>query len=349
MNLMIKPVSGHCNLDCRYCFYKAGHTQGHAMTAQDARTLLGKVLPYIAAGYPLVFQGGEPLLAGHDYFEAVFSLLDAHGLQVPVFIQTNGTLLDARFTRLFAEHHALVGVSLDGTRETHGAYRPDFDRVMDGIRCLREAGCEFNVLTVVTDALAARVDDVWAFYREQDFGYQQYIPCMAPPGAAPDRHLSSECYGAFLCRLFDLWKADYDRGRYVYVRFFENILLLLSGYPAEDCGAGGICSPQFLIESDGSVYPCDFYVAPEYRLGNLHTDTPEALERRLLRTDFISSSVALPESCAACRYVHLCRGGCKRYRDSGGRFIHCEAYRRFFDHALKPMLALLDARFGEKP
>ena len=172
---------------------------------------------------------------------------------------------------------------------------------------------------------------------------------MAPPGAAPDRHLSSECYGAFLCRLFDLWKADYDRGRYVYVRFFENILLLLSGYPAEDCGAGGICSPQFLIESDGSVYPCDFYVAPEYRLGNLHTDTPEALERRLLRTDFISSSVALPESCAACRYVHLCRGGCKRYRDSGGRFIHCEAYRRFFDHALKPMLALLDARFVEKP
>ena len=140
MNLMIKPVSGHCNLDCRYCFYKAGHTQGRAMTAADAERLLSRALPYVAAGYPLVFQGGEPLLAGHAYFEAVFSLLDAHGVQVPVFIQTNGTLLDARYARLFAQHHALVGVSLDGTRETHGAYRGAVDRVMSGIRCLRAAG-----------------------------------------------------------------------------------------------------------------------------------------------------------------------------------------------------------------
>ena len=342
MNLMIKPVSGHCNLDCRYCFYKAGHTQGCAMTAEDAQKLLARALPYVAAGYPLVFQGGEPLLAGHAYFEAVFSLLDAHGVQVPVFIQTNGTLLDARYARLFAQHHALVGVSLDGTRETHGAYRGDFDRVMDGIRHLREAGCEFNILTVVTDTLAERVDDVWAFYREQDFGFQQYIPCMAPQGDAPDRFLSSRSYGAFLCRLFDLWKADYERGRYVYVRLFENILLLLSGYPAEECGAGGICSPQFLVESDGSVYPCDFYVAPEYRLGNLFTDAPEALGQRLMRSGFIASSVALPKQCAACRYLDLCRGGCKRYRDESGLFIHCEAYRQFFDHALSDMRRLLD-------
>ena len=343
MNLMIKPVSGHCNLDCRYCFYKAGHTQGRAMTAEDAQRLLSRALPYVAAGYPLVFQGGEPLLAGHAYFEAVFSLLEARGVQAPVFIQTNGTLLDARYARLFAQHHALVGVSLDGTRETHGAYRDDFDRVMDGIRCLREAGCEFNILTVVTDALAERVDDVWAFYREQDFGFQQYIPCMAPQGDAPDRFLSSGRYGAFLCRLFDLWKADYERGRYVYVRLFENLLLLLAGYPAEECGAGGICSPQFLVESDGSVYPCDFYVAPEYRLGNLHTDTPEALRQRLMRSGFIASSVALPPQCAACRYVDLCRGGCKRYRDENGLFVHCEAYRQFFGHALVDMQRLLAA------
>lgn len=343
MNLMIKPISGHCNLDCRYCFYKAGHTQGRAMTAEDAQRLLSRALPYVAAGYPLVFQGGEPLLAGHAYFEAVFSLLEARGVQAPVFIQTNGTLLDARYARLFAQHHALVGVSLDGTRETHGAYRDDFDRVMDGIRCLREAGCEFNILTVVTDALAERVDDVWAFYREQDFGFQQYIPCMAPQGDAPDRFLSSGRYGAFLCRLFDLWKADYERGRYVYVRLFENLLLLLAGYPAEECGAGGICSPQFLVESDGSVYPCDFYVAPEYRLGNLHTDTPEALRQRLMRSGFIASSVALPPQCAACRYVDLCRGGCKRYRDENGLFVHCEAYRQFFGHALVDMQRLLAA------
>lgn len=343
MNLMIKPVSGHCNLDCRYCFYKAGHTQGCAMTAEDAQSLLSRALPYVAAGYPLVFQGGEPLLAGHAYFEAVFSLLEARGVQAPVFIQTNGTLLDARYARLFAQHHALVGVSLDGTRETHGAYRDDFDRVMDGIRCLREAGCEFNILTVVTDALAERVDDVWAFYREQDFGFQQYIPCMAPQGDAPDRFLSSGRYGAFLCRLFDLWKADYERGRYVYVRLFENLLLLLAGYPAEECGAGGICSPQFLVESDGSVYPCDFYVAPEYRLGNLHTDTPEALRQRLMRSGFIASSVALPQQCAACRYLDLCRGGCKRYRDENGLFVHCEAYRQFFGHALVDMQRLLAA------
>ena len=341
MNLMIKPVSGRCNLNCRYCFYMEGHTQGCAMTAEDARTLLERALPRIAGGYPLVFQGGEPLLAGHAYFEAVFSLLRERGLQVPVFIQTNGTLIDGRFARLFAENHALVGVSLDGIRQTHEAYRSDFDRVMAGIRHLQDAGCEFNILSVVTGTLAEHVDEVWAFYREQGFDFQQYIPCISTP---PGRLLSSGQYGAFLCRLFDLWKADYERGRYVYIRFFENMLLLLSGCPPEECGANGVCSPQLLVESNGDVYPCDFYVEDKYRLGNLHTDPLRTLEQRLAQSGFIASSYALPEQCAACRYLSLCRGGCRRYRDADGLFIHCEAYRQFFEHAVKPMSHLLQAR-----
>lgn len=343
---MIKPVSGCCNLDCRYCFYKTGHTQLAPMTVQAAQRTLTKILPYIRAGYPLVFQGGEPLLAGHEYFEAIFSLLETYGVQAPVFIQTNGTLLDWHFAHLFAKYGVLVGVSLDGNRKTHGFYRQNFDRVMNGIRCLQEADCEFNILTVVTNELAERVDEVWAYYRENTFDFQQYIPCMTQHEVSWEHCLDNEHYGNFLCRLFDLWKVDYEQGRYVYVRFFENILLLLSGCPAEECGANGICSPQFLIEANGDVYPCDFYVEPKYRLGNLIDDSPEVIEQRLMKTDFIASSVSMPEKCTSCRYLHLCRGGCKRYRDANGLFIYCDAYRQFFSHALKPMFQLLDTHFG---
>lgn len=346
MNLMIKPVSGHCNLKCRYCFYMDGHTHNCAMQAQEARRLLQKALPHVAAGYPLVFQGGEPLLAGYDFFADVLSFLHDSGITSPVFVQTNGTLLDERFAVLFAQHQVLVGISLDGTQQTHQAYRSDYEQVMEGIHHLQRAGCDFNILTVVTDQLVRQLDDVWHFYRAERFDYQQYIPCMAAPNELYDRYLTNQAYGDFLCRLFDLWKADYTAGRYVYIRFFENILLLLAGYQPEECGANGICSPQLLVESTGDVYPCDFYVEERYRLGNLHNDSIQALEKRLRQTDFLSSSIPLPAECSACSYLHLCRGGCKRYRDSRGHFRYCEAYRRFFDHALSEMKKLLQNSFS---
>lgn len=345
MNIMVKPVSGHCNIDCRYCFYKKGHTCGSQISWETTTALIDQFAGFLRGGYPLVFQGGEPLLAGHAYFERLFAYLASKDLRPPILVQTNGTLLDDAYARLFADNNVLVGVSLDGTEETHNHYRSDFSAVMAGIQCLKNQGCEFNILTVITDTLCNHLSEVYEFYRQEGFHYQQYIPCMAPAGADPYLFLSQDNYERFLIGLYRLWREDLDHDNYVYIRYFENLLRLLAGLQPEECGAGGVCSMQFLVESDGNVYPCDFFVEDRYCLGNLRTDDLGTLRDRLAKTEFISSSWALPDECQQCRYLHFCRGGCKRYRDPNGKYLYCSAVKSFFAHALSDMNHLLKTKY----
>ena len=203
---MIKPVSGHCNIDCGYCFYKKGHTCGSKMSNDTMCAVLDKLSVFLRGGYPLVFQGGEPLLAGRAFFENVFESLAAKNLHPQIFVQTNGTLLDEAYAKMFAENNVLIGVSLDGTEKNHSLYRSDFHAVMKGIDCLRKYNCEFNILTVVTNELCGCLPKVYEFYRRESFEYQQYIPCLAPKGSNPYLHLSEENYGKFLTDLYSLWR-----------------------------------------------------------------------------------------------------------------------------------------------
>lgn len=348
MNIMIKPVSGHCNIDCRYCFYKEGHTSGSLMSPETMAAVIDRLSLFLRGGYPLVFQGGEPLLAGHAFFENLFAYLASKELTPPILIQTNGTLLDDSFARLFAENNVLVGLSLDGTNVTHTLYRSGFQTAMTGIRHLREHHCEFNILTVVTDELCGHLSDIYDFYRREGFDYQQYIPCLAPSSVNPYQFLSEENYGDFLIELYNLWSKDIRNERYVSIRYFENLLQILAGFQPEECGAAGICSMQFVVESDGSVYPCDFYVDKSYCLGNLYTDSLEKIRERLSETHFISSSWLLPNECRQCRYLNFCRGGCKRYRNKSGKYIYCNAVRRFFEHAL-PEIQYWIKNKGKRP
>lgn len=341
MNIMIKPVSGRCNTDCGYCFYKEGHVCGSHMSRETITAVIDCLSVFLRGGYPLVFQGGEPLLAGHGYFKYVLEYLEARGLNLPVMVQTNGTLLDDEFARMFSRHDVLVGVSLDGTEAVHTIHRRDFRGVMRGIDCLRRHGCRFNILTVITDELCGRLGEVYEFYRREGFEYQQYIPCMAPPGKNPYLYLSQESYGRYLGELYGLWREDLNRGRYVYIRYFENLLQLLAGFMPEECGAGGVCSMQFLVESDGSVYPCDFFVDECHRLGSLCLDDREKIRRRLSASDFISSSWPLPDICRQCGCLDFCRGGCRRYRDESGAYLYCQAVKPFLTQALPDMKALL--------
>lgn len=342
MNIMIKPVSGVCNIDCRYCFYREGHTGNSQMSLKTVSAVIDRLSVFLRGGYPLVFQGGEPLLAGHAYFHHVFSCLETKGLNPPVMVQTNATLMDDEFARMFAQNHVLVGVSLDGTEKTHSVHRGDYHAVMRGIQCLRRHGCQFNILTVVTDELCASLEEVYEFYRREGFEYQQYIPCMAPSGGNPFLFLSQASYSRFLTELYRLWREDLNRGRYVYIRYFENLLQLLAGFRPEECGAGGVCSMQFLVEADGTVYPCDFFAEEPYRLGNLCRDDIETIRRRLSESDFISSSWSLPDTCRRCDCLDFCRGGCRRYRDESGAYLYCGALRPFLRQVLPDMKVLLD-------
>lgn len=288
---------------------------------------------------------------GIGFYETFCRLKEKYNTKnIPVFctIQTNGILLDEKWAEFLAEEKILVGLSLDGPRSIHDVYRKDingqgtFQRVMKSVGILERAGAEFNILTVLTEESAANIERIYNFFRSRNFLYQQYIPCLEPLGRQDmsGYSLKPKTYGEALKTMFDLWFRDIQQGIPVYHRFFENLVGMAAGYEPESCDMKGRCSEQYVIEADGTVYPCDFYVLDEYDMGNISEDSFEQIDKRRNQIKFIEPSVPLEKECRSCHWKHLCRGGCRRNRiiqQDGvlGKNRFCEAYQIFFPYAIE--------------
>ncbi len=353
--MLIKPASGQCNLRCRYCFYrdlteKREVASYGIMEVSTLEQVIRKTLETAEGACTFAYQGGEPTLAGLSFFKEsvrLQNLYNRRGITVHNALQTNGMLLNHEWAHFLAENRFLVGVSLDGTSRIHDEWRRDgtgegtFTQVMQGIRCLRQAKAEFNILTVLHAGNARRIREIYRYFKAQSFRHLQFIPCLDPLGDTPGGEpysLTPAAYGECLCTLFDLWYADLCAGEEVHIRHFENYVEMLLGYPPESCGMSGVCGMQYVVEADGAVYPCDFYVTDRYRLGNLCTDSFADLDRVRAENRFVTESTVSDPACRDCFCRALCRGGCKRYReprigDALQRNLYCESYRRFFAYA----------------
>lgn len=314
--LLVKPAGGDCNLRCGYCFYR-GHPAGRMDAGLFARMLASyEALP--AAGKSVTLQGGEPLLAGRGVIEAL------NASRVEKSIQTNGTLVTEELAACFAENGWLVGVSLDGPRELNAPRGGSFDAAVGGIRRLEAAGADYNILAVVSRANVARPVDTYRYLRDNfSTRFHQYIECTGPALA-----ITGEEWGRFLVALFDEWlKRD---ARTVSVRLFDSIVSqLVFGEPTL-CQFSFACDQYLVVEHDGSVYPCDFCVRPDLRLGSVATDSWEKILSSPVRRAFAAAKAAnLPEKCRVCEYLRFCRGDCPR---SGQRL--CDGWKAFFGHAL---------------
>lgn len=367
INLLIKPASSACNLACRYCFYadvsaKRTVKSYGRMSYDTLETLVQKTLETAEGRATFAFQGGEPTMAGLRFFKRLIEFEEKHntrGIEIGHAIQTNGVLLDENWAAFFKEHNFLVGLSLDGTRGMHDRNRVDeagqgtFQSVWDSAKLLEDYGVPFNILTVVTKDIAQNAARVYDFYMSKNLRYMQFIPCLDPLGEGYENDpwsLSAEDYGTFLCELFDCWYRDITRGQFVYIRFFENLIGMLHGIAPEACGMYGVCQRQLVVEADGEIYPCDFYVLDEWKLGNINDKSFAEIEQRRDETGFIEMSIPEADACKSCRYKPLCRGGCRRDRepmleDESGMSLNyfCAAYKRFYAHAL-PGLERIAAR-----
>lgn len=355
LTIMIKPASGLCDLRCRYCFYtdemknRSLGCRG-MMKLEILEQIIKKVAEETVLECTIAFQGGEPTLAGIDFFERCTELTAQYlqGVTVHYAIQTNGYHLDSAWCSFFKKHGFLVGVSLDGIRASHDAFRKGsdgsgtYETIMKHIGLLKEHGVDYNILTVVNAKTAPKIRRIYESYKKNGFAYQQYIACLDPIGVRNGQEeysLVPEVYGTFLCELFDLWYGDLQKGRQPYIRQFESYIAILLGQVPGECEQRGVCGCQNVIEADGSVYPCDFYMLDAYKCGHVCDR-----EYRLGRIDetsraFIQASEKIPEVCGRCPYYHLCRNGCRRLREAGlegdGRNLYCLAYRMFFDHSYK--------------
>ncbi len=328
------------------------------MREETIETIVKKFLAYAEGSCTFGFQGGEPTLAGLDFFRKVVELEKEHNTKQLVIhnaLQTNGTLIDDEWASFFTENRFLVGISLDGHESLHNLYRKDaegngtFSRVMKGIEALKRNKTEFNILTVVTAQTAKHIKEAYAFFMREGLTYQQYIPCLEPleESSGTRKHtLTPKLYARFLKDLFDVWYKDRSAGRFVYNRYFENLAGLLLGHRAESCDMKGMCSIQYAIEADGSVFPCDFYMLDGYRIGSIMEDSLETIDDNRERMGFIEQSAQLPEQCYRCGWLGLCRGGCRRNRvqtntSDSGLNRYCTSYKEAFPYIAPRLKELL--------
>lgn len=344
LNLLIKPASGLCNMRCKYCFYRDELVHRDVpdrgiMQKNTVDALIEKVFEQEKQAVLFAFQGGEPMLAGFDFFKSFVKKVresNKNRIKVSYTIQTNGLLLNAQWAKFLRENKFLVGLSYDSL--IHDRFRLDtFGRgthteVVRAAKILEKHGAEFNILTVVTADVARNIEKIYEDMKRRRFRYLQFIPCLNPLDNEQNFEytLGNDDYLYFLKTLFSLWYEDFMSGNYISIRYFDNLYSLFIGQMAEQCGMSGQCNIQYVVEGNGDVYPCDFYCLDEYCLGNICEKSFAELCSGMSAKRFIQESTGFSSRCKTCKCFALCRSGCRRYQRDG-EYIYCNAFLEFYN------------------
>ncbi|MDR1416911.1 MAG: anaerobic sulfatase-maturation protein [Prevotellaceae bacterium] len=382
---MVKPVGSACNLACRYCYYLEKADIYHRRQAKMSAALLERYIErYISScASPVVtfvWHGGEPLLAGLDYFRLAMKLQKQHagGKKIENALQTNGQLVTQEWCKFFRAHGFLVGISIDGPQDIHDAYRrthgdkPSFAKVMQAVALMSRMGVEYNTLSVVSNLSEGHGAEVYRFLKSIGSRFMQLLPALehtvsvdagsnrreaiAAPGVEGSRlapwSVSAKGFGEFMCDVFDEWVIS-DVGR-CYVQLFDVALAQWVGAPPGLCAFSETCGDALVVEHNGDVYSCDHFVYPEHKLGNIQHDELPAMLASPQQLKFgADKRSGLPRECLRCRYYFACRGECPKHRfdlsadGEKNKNALCEGYKLFFAH-VDPYMKYMAERLLQK-
>ncbi len=383
-HVLAKPTGAICNLDCKYCFFLSKDILYPGSKFRMTDDLLEQYIRQLIESQGRVpevtvaWQGGEPTLMGLDFFKRTVAIAEKYkkpGQRLLHTMQTNGTKLDDAWAAFFKENNFLIGLSVDGPRAMHDAYRVNkggagsFDQVMRGWEVLVKHAVDFNILCTVHAANQDHPRELYRFFRDElGAEFIQFIPIvervdetMIPlanigwserdGGERPlytqqghlvtDRSVGAEQYGHFLSAVFDEWVRR-DVGR-VFVQIFDTTLGAHVGQYSL-CIFAPTCGNALALEHNGDLYSCDHYVEPDYLLGNIaETHMIELVASDKQRQFGQDKAQTLPQYCLECTVRFACNGGCPRNRfiqtpdgQEGLNYL-CAGYKIFFQHVDRPM------------
>ncbi|KPK82688.1 MAG: hypothetical protein AMS27_14305 [Bacteroides sp. SM23_62_1] len=354
--IFAKPVGPRCNLNCHYCYYleKVDLYPGKESIRMPGNILEEYIIQHIdASTEPVInfsWHGGEPTLAGLDYFKKVVELQHRHqpsGKRIVNGIQTNGTLLDDEWCRFFAQQGFAVGISIDGPKEFHDCYRltrdgkSTFEKTLNGYRLLQHYGVMCEILCVVNAHNVHYPLEVYRFFRQLHAKFITFLPLVdyRPDSAkgVGDNTVPSEAFGQFLCSIFDEWLAC-DIGQ-VKVQIFEEAARTAFGQEHTLCIFKKTCGGVPVVEHNGDLYSCDHFVDEKHHLGNIQEiPLTEFLDSKEQKTFGQAKLNTLPRYCLECEVRDMCNGECPKNRfiktpdgESGLNYL-CVGYKKFFMH-----------------
>ena len=354
-SLLIKPAGPDCNLACDYCFYREKTSLfapggPKRMSREILEETIRQALVHGGRTVSFGWQGGEPTLMGLDFFRQAVELEERHGRGQTVAngLQTNGLILDLEWADFLRQYRFLVGLSLDGPEHVHDHYRhfvggqPTWASVVEKAHLLLTEGVDVNALVVVNDYSVRFAREIYEFHRDLGLTFMQVIPCVESDPRDPSRaspfSVAGEDLGVFLVELFDLWRADFRDGQpTTSIRFFDSLFYHYVGQTPPECTLLPECGTYLVVEHNGGVYACDFFVDEAWKLGNVMAGRLDHMLNSAKQREFGRRKAGLVEKCHGCRWLAYCRGGCPkdRLRDprDGGLSHFCRAYEVLFAHA----------------
>jgi uncharacterized protein len=364
-HVMLKPRGAICNLDCKYCYFLSKEKlYPESNFRMEDNVLEDFTKQYIQAQQSpevtFAWQGGEPTLMGLDFFKQAVKHQQKYakpGQKINNALQTNGVNLTDEWCKFFKENNFLIGISIDGPRNLHDAYRrdkgdqPTFDRVMRGLQVLKKHRVDYNALTTVHAANAHYPIEVYRFLRDgAGFQFIQFIPIVERDNdtgfqegtKVTNRSVKARQYGQFLINIFDEWVSR-DVGQ-VYVQIFDVSLGAWLGQPGALCIFAPSCGTALAMEHNGDLYSCDHFVEPRHLLGNIQDENLIELVSAKKQIKFGNDKKdKLPKFCQKCEVRFACHGGCPKNRfiktpggEAGLNYL-CQGYKDFFNHIDEPM------------
>lgn len=379
---LVKPIGSNCNLKCTYCYYLDKGLlypkTSNKMDIMSDELLEEYIRQYLSANdseqVTFCWHGGEPLLAGVDFYRKAMKLQKRYGRgkKIENTLQTNGTLINEEWCKFFAANNFLVGLSLDGPEDIHDSYRknvggaPTFGRIMRSVEQMTRLGVEFNTLSVINNLCEGRGLEIYNFFKSIGSRFMQFLPAveLAAPVEGIERpviqspftgegqvtpwSVSPAGFGQFMIDIYDEWIRK-DVGSY-YVQLFDVTLAQFYGVPPALCAFSKSCGDGLVVEWNGDVYSCDHFVYPEYKLGNISQDELKTMYGSQKQFLFgLSKRNSLAEECTRCKYYFACTGGCPKHRfgkieegESHAKNYLCEGYKMFFEHAAPTMTKMSD-------
>lgn len=349
---VIKPVGAKCNLSCDYCYYKSKDQR--EKTVMNDKTLEKFVRQYLAlpqSTFQFIWHGGEPTLAGIDFFENVISLQVFHGKEKKISneIQTNATLLNGKWIDFFEKNQFNVGVSIDGHQEVHDKYRKDhlgkgsFEKVIGSIALLRKSKLQWGALVVLTKASLELEKQIFDFLVKNEIYNVDLLPVvfMGKKKSSPDEYsVSLEEFNRAIVKIFNLWW-EMDEPNIRIRLFREMIHALLKEKPLRCiCNSPG-CANYFTIDHDGTIYPCEAFMGIEnFKFGNILNSNLEEILAASRHRNFVARTKKIDSECCCCQWWQICPGRCvfDRYKfgdNLAEKDFLCSFRKMFFPYLKK--------------
>jgi uncharacterized protein len=178
----------------------------------------------------------------------------------------------------------------------------------------------------------------------------QFIPLAEfnADGSRMPFTITPEQYGRFLVEMFDFW---WPERRKIRIRFFDNIAEAVAGMKPGSCTLHETCDSYLVVEYNGDIFPCDFFVEKEWKVGNLMLDSWSEIARRARRYQFAEKKTLAHPECQVCEWQSICHGGCPKFRHGPHRRFDdldyfCQAYKMIYARAVGPLRKEVEKLLG---